>query len=558
MACLFLLVFVACDDKNVVPEPELLDRAPDPDKGYQYLLARIYGQSFGLTTESVQEIWTVWPPALRDAARNASPEERMQMIYDRYGLLDPPEEDIPGRPPGVPVNLNADTAGVLYTNCLLCHSGKLMGTTIHGMNNTHVAIRTLQNDAILLIINQKLQQLQDSVVARLGRQPRTLEELALLLAEQGIDVALGPGNEELTRLVRELEGFLAASPQGQDSTLNQLIGSRIIRDLLEAYIRFKVPIWSNTDGTSNAFYVAAQWGTFRVGAKGRGSERSPDVTTLPRRDVPPLPQWATETPDWFNSRKKKLYYRDGFIEDTPGDLMQFTMSANHPGDSIRSWYPDFQDLLAWIKALEPPKYEDPQWFGPGSIDQDLARAGLLVFTNNCAQCHGFYGAGGGRFAEEWHNQDIVKTDSTRLYGMGRVYRAFLRDSFFGADGSGPGGKAITVLQPPGYIAPPLDGVWATPPYLHNGAVPSIWHLLRPEGRPKFWTRSENGYDSVRMGLEIQAFDAIPDSVTDDAARRTFYQYNLVGKGIEGHEFPEAPQSLTDDEVMALIEYLKTL
>jgi cytochrome c peroxidase len=29
-----------------------------------------------------------------------------------------------------------------------------------------------------------------------------------------------------------------------------------------------------------------------------------------------------------------------------------------------------------------------------------------------------------------------------------------------------------------YKARPLNGIWATPPYLHNGSVPNLWELLQ--------------------------------------------------------------------------------
>ena len=70
IAALLLSMFVACNE-NVVPKPELLDRAPDPDKGWQFLLARIYGQSVTINTGSIDTIYTVWPEPLRSIAANA-------------------------------------------------------------------------------------------------------------------------------------------------------------------------------------------------------------------------------------------------------------------------------------------------------------------------------------------------------------------------------------------------------------------------------------------------------------------------------------------------------
>jgi hypothetical protein len=52
----------------------------------------------------------------------------------------------------------------------------------------------------------------------------------------------------------------------------------------------------------------------------------------------------------------------------------------------------------------------------------------------------------------------------------------------------------------GYKARPLDGIWATAPYLHNGSVPTLYHLLLPPAeRPKsFWLGSRD-YDAEKVG-----------------------------------------------------------
>ncbi|MEZ4542259.1 MAG: hypothetical protein R3C43_19960, partial [Chloroflexota bacterium] len=40
----------------------------------------------------------------------------------------------------------------------------------------------------------------------------------------------------------------------------------------------------------------------------------------------------------------------------------------------------------------------------------------------------------------------------------------------------------------GYLAPPLFGVWATTPYLHNGSVPNLRAVLDSSLRPRLWQR----------------------------------------------------------------------
>lgn len=52
----------------------------------------------------------------------------------------------------------------------------------------------------------------------------------------------------------------------------------------------------------------------------------------------------------------------------------------------------------------------------------------------------------------------------------------------------------------GYIARPLNGIWATAPYLHNGSVPSLYDLLLPqEQRPTTFYTGSHEFDPSRVG-----------------------------------------------------------
>jgi hypothetical protein len=110
------------------------------------------------------------------------------------------------------------------------------------------------------------------------------------------------------------------------------------------------------------------------------------------------------------------------------------------------------------------------------------------------------------------------------------------------------------VSPAGYVAPPLDGIWASAPYLHNGSVPTLWHLLNPDQRPLVWKRTENGYDQTRVGLEVQELKGIPSSITAPAERRAYFDTRAKGKSAKGHDFPSV---LTQSEKQAVLDYLKT-
>ena len=106
-----------------------------------------------------------------------------------------------------------------------------------------------------------------------------------------------------------------------------------------------------------------------------------------------------------------------------------------------------------------------------------------------------------------------------------------------------------------YKVRPLNGVWATPPYLHNGSVPTIFALLSPvEERPKEFCLGNREYDPVNLGYRT---DCLPGGFKFDTSIR--------GNHNTGHEFSDDAKkpgvigaALTPDQRHALIEYLKTL
>ncbi len=96
-----------------------------------------------------------------------------------------------------------------------------------------------------------------------------------------------------------------------------------------------------------------------------------------------------------------------------------------------------------------------------------------------------------------------------------------------------------------YKARPLDGVWATAPYMHNGSVPNLYEMLLPASQ-----RSA----TFRMGST--SIDPVKVGVDSSAAGATFvYDTTKPGNRNTGHEFGAG---LTDAQRWQLLEYLKTL
>ena len=143
-------------------------------------------------------------------------------------------------------------------------------------------------------------------------------------------------------------------------------------------------------------------------------------------------------------------------------------------------------------------------------------------------------------------------------GLSEKFGRYYDESWFAKpefDGKGP---AYHPIPTEGYQVPPLDGIWATAPYLHNGSIPTVWHVLNSKARPKCFTRSfrtdEADYDPVKLGWK---FKDVPPPHPDwpDRQRRKVYDTSQPGRSNGGHTYGD---KFTDAERMAVIEYLKTL
>lgn len=246
-----------------------------------------------------------------------------------------------------------------------------------------------------------------------------------------------------------------------------------------------------------------------------------------------------DVPAWWLLKKKNAMFHNGFGR---GDFGRFLMASNllTVSDTSESREVDnhINDVLAYIYSLQPPKY-------PLAINTELANEGHALFEKNCSKCHGKYND-----QPEYPNllipESVIRTDSLLFksnYQNPQLINWF-NNSWF-AKGDHP-----ARLEPfNGYIAPPLDGVWITAPYFHNGSVPTIEGVLNSKERPKYWGRNfeQPKYDYDQVGWQYQP--------QQQPGGYTVYNSDLPGYGNYGHYFGD---KLTDTERKAVIEYLKTL
>lgn len=260
----------------------------------------------------------------------------------------------------------------------------------------------------------------------------------------------------------------------------------------------------------------------------------PDVETIPL-SVPP---W------WHVSKKNALYY----TSIGRGDHARFMMAAallctdsEEEARKIDEW---FVHVRAYIDTIEAPTY-------PYAIDRELADQGEPIFEQTCSRCHGTYGR------EETYPNLVVGLDEVGTDPLlaregllsAKDAVAWLNRSFFG--------ELSTAAPAHGYVAPPLDGIWATAPYLHNASVPTVEAVLDSSQRPTYWTRdfSAREYDREAVGWIYRDVGYGKQRAETPDERKAIYDTTRPGYSNRGHTFGD---DLEPEERRAVIEYLKTL
>lgn len=242
---------------------------------------------------------------------------------------------------------------------------------------------------------------------------------------------------------------------------------------------------------------------------------------------------------WLMRKKNALYHNGMGRGDFARSMMAASLMTLRSDEEAARIDQHFVDVQAFLNSLTPPLY-------PKKVDERLSAQGKRIFARRCVGCHGSYGD-----EPEYPNLLIAldKIGTDPAMARGAVDTFHFQTHSYNQGWFGTGEHAARMEPELGYIAPPLDGVWATAPYLHNGSVPDLETLLDSTRRPRYWQRTfkANDYDIDRVGWPFQEQTAGGD--------KTIYDTTLPGHSNQGHTFGD---SLTTDERTALIEYLKTL
>jgi mono/diheme cytochrome c family protein len=271
----------------------------------------------------------------------------------------------------------------------------------------------------------------------------------------------------------------------------------------------------------------------------------------PLVEIPPGVLVPADPPPWWRAKKKATHFINGMSRgDHRGTMILASSLCTDTAAEASEVLDYFIDIQAWMATLEPPTYTR-------AVDEVLAAEGAELFECRCAGCHGTYSDD--PEAETYPNLlvplELIGTDPVMAsYAANELnyLEEWFKDSYYGT---------VTELETAdpfvGYVAPPLDGVWASAPYFHNGSVPTLELVLDSSRRPTHWRRED--YESTSYDWEALGWRWNPVPYGRDEAplgeRIYIYDTTQPGHANTGHTFGD---DLGAHERAAVLEYLKTI
>lgn len=282
---------------------------------------------------------------------------------------------------------------------------------------------------------------------------------------------------------------------------------------------------------------------------------------------------------WWNVKYKNRWLSDGSI--ISGNPVHTNFLWNEIGRGtdlykLEDWLSKSEEqvkaLTAAVFASKAPRYE--KFFGRNSINIEKAMRGEKHFIQSCQKCHGVYEkAWSTPEANSMTNEQLLQTikvtyhKKTPVIDVGTDPGRYLGMSAFADELNrlqiSKNLNAVVVPQK-GYVPPPLEGIWARFPYMHNNSIPSLCDLLKVgEKRVKtYWAVKaiDKGRDFDQDCVGYPGVSKIPSTLKKDLE----YYFDTTKEGLsnKGHDqkiiIKDGIEVFTEIEKSELIEFLKTL
>lgn len=303
---------------------------------------------------------------------------------------------------------------------------------------------------------------------------------------------------------------------------------------------------------------------------------SAELERRPRRD-PILDERPADSKPavWWNVKYKNRWLSDGSVLSGNPIFTNLIWNELGRGTDLRAladWLARnpavIEELTTAVFASEAPRITD--FFPASRIDLTSAKRGEVLFEANCAKCHG-------RYEKAWslpgadRLSDVERLRTVHVRPVPKTFVANVGTDAYRREGMKSLEtlnrleisrlNAITVAAQNGYVPPPLVGIWARWPYLHNNSIPDLCSLLTRASERRVTYYSGEANDPERdFDFACNGYPA-----TAPVAWRTrehLYDTRRAGMSNAGHEdgiiLEGGREKFTAADKRALIAFLQTL
>jgi hypothetical protein len=559
LLCSACILIAACSRKYAEP--------PAGDGATLTYLANGWSQAERDRYYHLAEGSELMPYALLANLKSAATGKPFLEGMERFGFL--PDRSGPANPHGLPVGVtvsrsrNAGTAGIEIVgfNCAACHVGEL---TYRG--------KRVRIDGAPATVN--LQQYQVEFKQSLDAALHNPEKLlALALAIEREENASGtPSAQEAGRYAAEPElqsaGSVQAAPNAdanfhsvssaaadaarpvrRGSFLERLKADITVLKARLAYVKHGDLVVNGTEpgpGRVDAFGAARNLLFPQFAVKMQSPVSYPFIWSVPDNigRQPQKFQWIHYDGNTNSILERNIGQSLGMGSVFDPVTYESTLRIGN-----------LHELEILTHELQPP-----QWPADvlGGIDGSKAQQGEQIFREKCADCH----------QDRLFAQTQIGTDPNRANSFGQPVgktpfpkaiapildglkkRAFADDGIEAAEQAKMDANPAIWRATAQYLARPLNGIWATGPYLHNGSVPTLYDLLHPDQRPGKFKTGSREFDPVKVGFQSDLTATGPNVWVFDTSQ--------PGNSNIGHSGEAFGSTLPEERKAALLEYLKKL
>lgn len=307
------------------------------------------------------------------------------------------------------------------------------------------------------------------------------------------------------------------------------------------------------------------------------AEKNPEFEKYPRPD--PLDETPADSKPavWWNVKYKNRWLLDGSVISGNPILTNILWNEIGRGTDLKildNWLNQnqsiVQDLTNAVYSSKAPRIED--YFSAEKIERSSAFRGEVIFNQTCSKCHGEYIKNWSRpelshlsWKDQIKNYEVRYFDKTPVKDVGTDPLRFKMmkslEKLNSLELSVKNG--IKIKAQAGYVPPPLEGIWARYPYMHNNSMPSLCAVLTPEElRPKTYFAGPAINPKTDYDFECGGYPIGKKVPQNWQKWELFYDTRRPGMRNTGHDkrifVKDGINILSKQNRSDLIQYLMTL